>query len=69
MAFVVGFLVSQSALGPIGGLSARQCNSCLPRREDKEEDEDELIRILCWAVTNLICCRVRHGDMSKYQLF
>ena len=36
--FVVGFwLVRGSALGPICGLSARQLNSCLPRRKKKED--------------------------------
>ena len=29
------WLVRGSVLGPIGGLSARQLNSCLPRREEK----------------------------------
>jgi len=26
-------------LGPIGGLSARQFNGCLPRREEKRREE------------------------------
>jgi len=30
-------LIRGSALGPIGGLSARQFNSCLPRIEDEDE--------------------------------
>jgi len=34
----LGFwLIRGSALGPIGGLSARQFNSCLPRIEDEDE--------------------------------
>jgi len=39
--FVVGFLVSQGqrALGPICGLSAKQLNKCLPRREEKRREE------------------------------
>jgi len=28
-------------LGPIGGLSARQFNGCLPRREEKRREERE----------------------------
>jgi len=37
--FVVGFwLVRGSALGPICGLSARQLNSCLPRREERKKE-------------------------------
>ena len=35
----MGFwLIRGSALGPIGGLSARQFNSCLPRIGDEDED-------------------------------
>ena len=38
--FSLGFwLVRGSALGPIFGLSARQLNSCLPRREEKRDSE------------------------------
>jgi len=29
------WFIRGSALGPIGGLSARQFNGCLPRREEK----------------------------------
>ena len=37
--YVLGFwLIGGSALGPIGGLSARQFNSCLPRGEEKREE-------------------------------
>jgi len=36
----LGFwLVRGSALGPICGLSARQLNSCLPRREEKRRED------------------------------
>jgi len=36
----LGFwLIRGSALGPIGGLSARQFNSCLPHIEDRRERE------------------------------
>ena len=36
----LGFwLIRGSALGPIGGLSTRQFNSCLPRREEKKREE------------------------------
>jgi len=35
----LGFwLIRGSALGPIGSLSARQFNSCLPRREEEKEE-------------------------------
>jgi len=45
--FVVGFwLVRGSALGPICGLSARQLNSCLPRREERKKEEKHLHEIL-----------------------
>ena len=33
------WLIRGSALCPIGGLSARQSNSCLPRTEDKDEED------------------------------
>ena len=40
MPLSLGFwLIKGSALGPIGGLSARQFNSCLPRREEKRREE------------------------------
>jgi len=36
----LGFsLIRGSALGPIGGLSSRQFNSCLPHREEKRREE------------------------------
>jgi len=42
---MLGFwLIRGSALGPIGGLSARQLNSCLPHIED-EDKETMLITI------------------------
>jgi len=35
----LGFwLIRGSALGPIGGLSTRQFNSCLPRREENKNE-------------------------------
>ena len=38
----LGFwLIRGSALGPIGGLSTRQFNSCLPRIVDEDEDDDD----------------------------
>ena len=40
MPLSLGFwLIRGSALGPIGGLSARQFNSCLPRIEERRERE------------------------------
>ena len=33
------WLIRGSALGPIGGLSVRQFNSCVPRREEKRREE------------------------------
>ena len=42
---ITNWLIRGSALGPIGGLSARQCDSCLPRIED--EDEDEPVTRVC----------------------
>jgi len=36
----LGFwLIRGSALGPIGGLSTRQFNSCLPHIEDEDDEE------------------------------
>ena len=35
---VADWLIRGSALGPIGGLGARQPNSCLPRIEEKKEN-------------------------------
>ena len=32
---ITNWFIRGSALGPIGGLSARQFNGCLPRREEK----------------------------------
>ena len=41
MPLSLGFwLIRGSALGPIGGLSARQFNSCLPRIEEKRRERE-----------------------------
>ena len=34
---ITDWIIRGSALGPTGGLSARQLNSCLPRREEKSQ--------------------------------
>jgi len=34
---ITDWIIRGSALGPTGGLSARQLNSCLPRREEKTQ--------------------------------
>ena len=35
---ITNWFIRGSALGPIGGLSARQSNSCLPRREERRKN-------------------------------
>jgi len=54
--FVVGFwLVRGSALGPICGLSARQLNSCLPRREERKRKKTKIIGLPYGEKTMTIC--------------
>ena len=69
---ISNWLVRGSALGQIGGLSARQFNSCLPRTEDKRrrrQNEGQLFRFsyycyLYWNITG----RIQWIDESKSEM-
>jgi len=50
------WFIRGSAFGPIGGLSARQFDGCLPRREEKREEKRSGIRI---RIAGLIEIRIR----------
>ena len=42
---ITNWFIRGSALGPIGGLSARQFDGCLPRREEKRRERRIRIQI------------------------
>jgi len=58
---ITNWFIRDSALGPIGGLSARESNGCLPRRAEKRGMAGLFVRI-CRQKFTYICYRllIRH---------